>query len=206
MAANPSVIDRLRERLHRRKRRARREARAVRKIRRAIRHLVALATAPRSMVDSVTVSEIPVDTPAAGGYVGGEWPTYENGELRARCPHARLVSFAVASKYRADILDIERGDATIEDAPEWWRLNKDHGARGFYISASDGAALEIYLEHHGVPRAEYVLGSAHYGDGKHICGPKTCGYLNAPANGTQYDDHDGGVSRDVWVLRPSFWR
>lgn len=214
-----SRVTRLREKLHRRKRnrerkrrlhqghRAKREARAVRRLRRAIRYLLRLASAPTQMFDSVAVGEIPADAKAAAGYVGGRWPTFANGELRARCPHAHLLSIAVSSDEDADCLDIETGDATIADAPRWFRRQRHRGLRRpkFYISASDADALVAHLKANGIKRRAFKLLTAHYGDGKHICGPDTCGLLSTKADATQWRDDALGRNLDESVLSRRFF-
>jgi hypothetical protein len=218
-------LERLRHRLHRRKanrerkrrlkqgHRARREARAVQKLRRLIRRVIRLGRGPTQMYDSTSVGEIPADAEAALGYVGGSWPTYANGELRARCPHAKLVSIAVASSYDADFLDIENGDATIADAPRWFRRQRRRGLRrpGFYISASNANSLIAYLKTHGIKLrrlrlfSHYKLLTAHYGVGRHICGPKACGLVTlGRAGGTQFTDEALGRNLDESVLRRGF--
>lgn len=211
-------IQALREALHRRKRnrerkrrrhqghRARREAHAVKRLRRAIRYLLALASAPTTMYDSVTVGEIPADAKAVAGYVGGTWVTFPI--LKLQFPHARHLSIAVASNEDADCLDIENGDARIGDAPGWFHRQKRLGARkpAFYISAAYADALVSYLKREGIKRREYRLITAHYGDGRHRCGPDTCGLVRSTkADGTQYTDEALGRTLDESVLSRRFF-
>lgn len=207
-----SAIDRLRKRLHRRKhdrevhrrkhqpRRTLRERRAIQHIRVLIDHL---RREPRVMFDDTSVDLIPATARAVAGYVNGAYRTV--AALRLRFKGRRIVTIAVNSLGHAMFLDIERGNATIADAPGWWERNKDHGARGFYISESDAAALVAYLEAHGIHRHEYVLWTAHYWGPRHICGPKTCG-CSVEADGTQWTDRSNHKSLDESWLRLAFWR
>jgi hypothetical protein len=207
-----SAFDRLRARLHRRKhnrevhrrkhqpRRTLREQRAIQHIRALIDHL---REEPRVMFDDTSVDLIPRAARAVAGYVNGVYVTIPALQLRFK--GRRIVTIAVTSLARAHYLDIEGGNATIADAAGWWNRNKEHGARGFYISESEAAALVAALERAGVHRHEYVLWTAHYDGTRHICGPKSCG-CSVEADGTQWTDRSRGKSLDESWLRLSFWR
>ncbi len=67
--------------------------------------------------DAVNIEHIPSDATIVAGYVNGYWPTYNS--LVARFPHAHHISIAVTSGVVADVLDVERGDATPHDVPTW---------------------------------------------------------------------------------------
>lgn len=207
-----SRLDHLRERLHRRKanrerkhrlhqgNRARHEAKAVRTLRAQIRVLLDRRhRLPLVMFDDTNIDLIPRSARAVAGYVGGSWPTFWH--LKAWWPRARRVSIAVNSGEHAQFLDIESGDATIEDAPHWWTTTP--GARGFYISESMATALAAHLERSGIHRHKYVLWTAHY-SGRHICGPKSCG-CPVEADGTQWTSSSHERSLDESHLSPSFW-
>jgi hypothetical protein len=187
--------------------RARREAAAVRRIRHEIARVKAFLSAPRKMYDSVTVSEIPTDTKAAAGYVGGSWPTFENGELRRRCPDARLVSVAVASRHNAECLDVEPGDATPADAPGWVRRAHERGIKRpiVYAAAGEMNAVLSALDAAGIHPDAYRVWTAHVGAGKHVCGPGTCGLIPVKADATQWTFTSGGRNLDESACRPSYW-
>jgi hypothetical protein len=207
-----SVLDRLRERLHRGKRnrevdrrkhqsrRTLREMRAIQRLRALIDHL---RKEPRVMFDDTSVELIPRTARAVAGYVNGAYRTV--GALRIRFKGRRIVTIAVNSLGRAQFLDIERGNATIADAPGWWKREKEHGARGFYIAESEAEALVNHLEAHGIKQHGYVLWTAHYWGPRHICGPTSCGCV-VEADGTQWTDRSRGKSLDESWLRLSFWR
>lgn len=187
--------------------RARREARAIRRLRREALRIKAFLAGPRVMFDSVTVSEIPADARAAAGYVGGSWPTFSSGDLRERCPHARLVSVAVASRFNAECLDVEPGDASPADAPGWVKRQHERGVERpiVYAAASEMNAVLEELDNAGIHPDEYRVWTAHTGNGKHICGPSTCGLIPVKAHGTQWTFTSGGRNLDESVLRPAFW-
>jgi len=71
----------------------------------------------RKMYDSVNIENLPLDGDVYAGYVGGNWPTYE--PLMKKFPHKPVVSIAVQANQDAQVLDIESGDATPEQAAAW---------------------------------------------------------------------------------------
>lgn len=139
------------------------------------------------MYDTVTPEVIPASAPVVAGYVGGSWPTFAG--LRARFPHARLLAICPQADEDGDALDCEAGDATLAQAPGWFRRQLARG--GFragkpviYCSASDVAELIRTMTAAGIARNQYLIWSAHVGFGVHICGPSTCRYPQA--DGTQW--------------------
>lgn len=161
---------------------------------------------PKVMFDDTSIELIPPKAPAVACYTNG---LYKNcAEVHIKFPHARKVTIDVAnSNPAADFLDIERGDATIEDAPGWFRehqVRRHNALPGFYISISEAQALESVLRAHGIKRHEYILWTAHYTFHAHICGPKTCGYQSR-ADGTQFTDWSHSKSLDQSLLKESFW-
>jgi len=159
--------------------------------------------------DSVDVAHLPDGADAYFGYVAGRWPTW--AALKARFEgKAHLVSIAIAADEHALCLDIETGDAQPWQAPGW--VQAEHGrnvARPvLYASVSRMAAVVGYLHRHGVPLASVRLLSAHYGAGKHICGPGTCKQIAEPMDGTQWTDAAagaGGAKVDESLLAADFF-
>jgi hypothetical protein len=149
-----------------------------------------------TMYDSIAVANLPADGDAYAGYVGGKWPTWD--ALKARFPHAHLLSIAIDATERATCLDIETGDATPAQAPAW--VKAEHG-RGvprpvLYASASVMPQVLAHLEQAAIKRDTVRLWSAHYGwssvlhpRGKHICGPRSCGLVAVEMDGTQWLSH-----------------
>lgn len=72
----------------------------------------------RKMYDSVTVGNLPVNADNLyAGYVGGLYPTLI--PIMQRFPHARVISIAVNASQSAQVLDVETGDATAAEVPDW---------------------------------------------------------------------------------------
>lgn len=68
-----------------------------------------------TVYDSVTVEAMPADPNAIYlGYVDGMWPTY--AAVKARFPHNVVLSVTTTGFTKADICDVEQGDATPEIA------------------------------------------------------------------------------------------
>lgn len=158
-----------------------------------------------SMFDDVNVDLIPKWAKAVAGYVGGNWPTFS--KLPKLFPNAKLVSIAVASNEDAEALDIERGDAVIEDAPAWFKRQVARGVKRpiFYIQLSEAQALINYLSHSGIRRSEYRLITAHYSYKRHLCSPK-CGLgFRGSADATQWTDKALGRSLDETLCSKHFF-
>jgi hypothetical protein len=100
------------------------------------------------MFDSVGVEHIPHDASMVAGYVNGYWPTY--AELLVKFPFAHHVSIAVTSGVVADVLDVERGDATPADASNWIREMRNLRRKPI-----------IYTSRSNVPVVQEVCNDAH---------------------------------------------
>jgi hypothetical protein len=158
------------------------------------------------MLDSINVGDLPAGADAYLGYADGRWATA--AELRAKFPHARHLILAVFPADDAEGLDVENGDATIPEVYDWFTRQRKRGVDRpvLYISAASAASLIATMEANGFRRSSWRLLSAHYGAGKHICGPSGCGYPQA--DGTQWRDSAPGLhgSRvDESLLAPSFF-
>lgn len=141
------------------------------------------------MYDSTSVADMPAGGDADAGYTAGIWPTYS--AVVAKFPHAHHVSIAVASRFDADALDIEKGDATPDVAPAWVRRQQARGiARPImYASQSLMPSVLAVLASAGIDRSQVRLWTAHYGRGLHICSPAECGARGFTADATQWSDH-----------------
>jgi hypothetical protein len=71
----------------------------------------------RSMYDAVTPRNIPANASMVAGYADGRYANLK--EMAARFPHATRVSIAVHHTTKAQVLDVEPGDVTPEDAVKW---------------------------------------------------------------------------------------
>jgi hypothetical protein len=138
--------------------------------------------------------------------VGGAWPTFHI--LIARFPRAQRLSIAVNSDENAQCLDIEPGDASPADAPAWVKRQRARGVKRPVVYASVSAMDTVLgeLEAHGIDRGEVRIWTAHYGHGKHRCGPHTCGEMHrTTADATQWRDDALGRTLDESTLSESFF-
>lgn len=71
----------------------------------------------RVMYDAITPSNIPKDAQIVASYVSGQWPNFS--QLKDLFPNARYISIATNDSAAAMVLDVERFDATPEQAPPW---------------------------------------------------------------------------------------
>lgn len=162
------------------------------------------------MFDSVTVDQIPANAEAVAGYVDGNWQTYR--ELLVKFPNARKVSIAVSASSDADCLDIENGDATIAQAPEWVKRQWARGVKRpkLYTSVSNWPALHDALHAAGIHRRpfgkSYRRWAAHYTGTAHRCGRShgMPGLLRAGA--TQWTDKALGRNLDESACTRGFFR
>jgi hypothetical protein len=160
-----------------------------------------------TMYDAIHVNVLPGGADAYAGYVQGKWPTFAALKRRFQGSGAHLLSIAVFASGNADCLDIENGDATNSQAPSWVKRQLAGGAARpcLYTSASNMDALVTVLNSARISRAEVRLWSAHYGQGKHICGPGTCGQTRHSCDGTQWTDSALGRSLDESALLSTFF-
>lgn len=159
------------------------------------------------MYDSAFNDQLPAGGDAYAGYVDGhvgDQPNYD--AIVKKFPKAQHLSISVLGN-DADCLDIEAGAAAVASAPGWWARQRARGVARpvFYASASVMDAVIFGLNVARVPRTQYRLWSAHYKDGKHICGPATCRLMSQGADGTQWDDVVGGLTADVSMLAANFF-
>jgi len=80
----------------------------------------------RIMYDSVNINSLPAGNIYAG-YVGGLYPTYE--QLVQKFPGKRIVSIAINASESAQVLDIETGDATNQQAVAWVQAMRKAGRK-----------------------------------------------------------------------------
>jgi hypothetical protein len=82
--------------------------------------------APLTCADSVTLANLPDGKDAYLAYVT-DWPEVTPEKVRARFPHARIVTVTTDPRYIAEILDVEKGAATTAEIQAWYRMVKLHG-------------------------------------------------------------------------------
>lgn len=157
------------------------------------------------MLDSIYPANLPAGADAYAGYVDGRWPTYP--AVRAKFPHAHVLSIAVFATDDAEACDCEAGDLAVGQVPGWVRRQLRRGVRrpAVYASASVMPSVLTQLSAAGISRSQVRLWSAHYA-GKHICAPSVCGY--PAADGTQWRDNAPGLNGsqiDESLLHASFF-
>lgn len=158
-----------------------------------------------TMYDSIDPGQIPANAAAVAGYVGGHWPTF--GTLIAEWPaKTHKLSIAVNAHEDAECLDVERGDATIDQTPEWVRRQLGRGVKRpvVYTSVSEAAMLLRALERAGINRNQIRLWTAHYTFKPHRCSA-SCGFGSFQADATQYSDHALGKNLDASLCAPGFF-
>lgn len=158
------------------------------------------------MYDSVDVAEIPPHAAAVAGYVGGHWPTFE--KLVVAFPFARRLSIAVTSHEDAECLDVERGDASPEDAPAWVERQRERGVErpAVYSSVSATPSVLAALAKAGIERKSVRVWTAHYTREAHRCTRSCEPAFRWVADATQYDDHALGRNLDASLCAAGFLR
>lgn len=164
-----------------------------------------------SMPDCVDVSRLPDGFPAYLGYVDGTWPTAK--ELAKAFPGKRYVLLTVTgATLAADGCDIEERDLTVSDGARWARqkLNREPLSRPvLYSSVTKMEDILTALAAWKISRDQVRLLSAHWGAGRHICGPRSCGRVSVYMDGTQwtnmYPGRDGQGLVDMSVLADGFF-
>ena len=159
---------------------------------------------PFVMYDSITVADIPATAVAVAGYMNGRWPTYP--VLGETHPHAKRLSIAVSAIVDADCLDVEKWDATPEQAPAWVKRQQLRGVKRpvVYTSLSEAKTVLKVLKEHGIERNQIRLWTAHYTDRPHRCSPLCRFGFWARADATQYTDKALGRNLDASLCAPRF--
>lgn len=138
--------------------------------------------------------------------------SYANGRFanttaaKAAFPSARHVEYDVnGTRPDADILDVEKFDAVPAQCPGWSRKYKGSlPLPALYTSASSIPAVVTAMLDAGFKREQFLIQSAHYGAGQHICGPGTCGFLQADS--TQWADKGRhGQNTDLTIYADHFF-
>lgn len=163
---------------------------------------------PTVMYDSTTIGEIPKDAAAVAGYVDGAYANFS--DMVKQFPNARRLSIAVFASSDADCLDIEPGNATPSEAPAW--VKRQISRLGttkkptVYAAVSEMNSVISALNAAGISQNSYKIWTAHVGNGKHVCGPGTCGATSGyAAHGTQWNWEALGRNLDESVLNGNFW-
>jgi hypothetical protein len=152
------------------------------------------------MYDGINVAGLPAGGDAVAGYVDG---LYANMTALGARPQRKL-GIAVFAQDDADVLDVERYDASPPEVPGWVRRQQARGlARPIvYCGAATLDAVLAAMAAGGIGRSEVRLWTAHYNNPPqlHICGPAGpyCG-VSIDVDGTQWlstGSYDQSVLRD----------
>jgi hypothetical protein len=137
--------------------------------------------------------------------VNGRYQTYPR--LVTRFPAAHVLGIAVDSRFDAECLDVEPGDATNATAPGWVKRQLQRGVKRpvVYTSVSNAHALLTALAAEGIKREEIRLWTAHYTFRPHLCDAK-CGFgMPTVADATQYHDHALARNLDASLVQDTFF-
>lgn len=137
-----------------------------------------------TMYDSVDAVLLPAGGDAYAGYVNGYWPDFS--AIKDRFPGAQVVSISTQGHSAALCFDCEPGNGVPSDCPQFYALAVQAGYSVpiIYCPASWTSLVRSAMKEAGIPDSAYLLWSAHYDLGRHICG--SCGFPAADA--TQYAD------------------
>lgn len=122
----------------------------------------------RTCADSVTVASLPDGLPMYAAYVDGLYRNYD--ECKKRFPTSIVIGIAVfPSTLAGDCLDVEQGDATPVQAPEWVRArrNAGHGGPLVYCSLAAWPSVRSEFVRQGVPEPSYWI-AAYPGNGPEL--------------------------------------
>lgn len=171
-----------------------------RRRRQAIKRLLAEQGAT-VMFDNIDAAAVPDSAPAFAGYVDGrpEWQSF--APLRARFPRKPGLSIATSAEHDAHCLDVETGDASPDQVPEWIRRQQERWAGEEWRPCVYGSKSMIPLiiaacDQAGIKRGEYRVWSADWTYQPHICSPASCG-ATFTAEATQWTDRDAGGDKSL---------
>lgn len=157
------------------------------------------------MYDTVTLNTVPPNPQAVAGYTSGNWPTYI--PLVKKYPRAKHLSIAVSASHDAECLDIENGDASPEQAPQWVRRQHARGVRRPVVYGSVSAMENIIniLSRDSIPRNQYRVWTAHYTFVAHLCGPGCGNGFTDHADATQWTDKSHNSNLDESLCAGNFF-
>jgi hypothetical protein len=148
----------------------------------------------RTMFDSTTAGDIPETATLVAGYVDGTWP-WSPADW-ALFPAATLVRIAVwASTGDGQVLDVETGNATPEQAPGWVQRRREAGVDPtVYCNESTWPAVRAAFTAQGVREPHWWI--AHYESAAVIpAGAVALQYADEAQTGAHYDL---SVVADYW--------
>jgi hypothetical protein len=112
----------------------------------------------RTMYDAVTSSNIPAGATMVAGYADGLYANVP--AMRARFPHATVVTIAVRWTTKAQVLDVETGDATPAQAVQWCTRTMaatPNGQLTVYCNSSTWPSVRAAFRAAGVTEPNYWI-------------------------------------------------
>jgi hypothetical protein len=143
----------------------------------------------RKWYDGVNAEMVPAGADGYMGYIDGLYRSFE--DLKLKFPLAKHLAIAVnPADNAADVLDVEKGDATPSDAPGWVvrRRRSGHKFPTVYCAEGNWEAVKAAFAEAHVPEPFYII-AAYPGDGATV--PEG-------AVGHQFVDH-GGYDESVFL-------
>ncbi|AEW92921.1 MULTISPECIES: hypothetical protein [Streptomycetaceae] len=147
---------------------------------------------PRTMYDAVTPANIPANATMVAGYADGRYANLD--ELRARFPAATIISIAVRWTTRAQVLDVESGDATPEQAVQWCTqtmADTPNHELTVYCNTSQWPSVRAAFQAAGITEPNYWV-AAYDGDPTIPAGAIAKQYLG------DYHGYDKSAVVDYW--------
>lgn len=143
------------------------------------------------MYDSVFASGLPEGGDLYAGYINGIYPNL--GAVQARFPGKTVVSISVdAAADEGDVLDVESGDASSQQAPAWVVMRRSSGAvPSVYCSESNWPAVQAAFVQANVAQPSYWI-AAYPGPGP-VLYPGSVAHQYVDAG-----DYDASVVADYW--------
>lgn len=146
----------------------------------------------RTMYDSVNPGHIPTTATMVAGYADGAYANLP--AMKARFPHATIVSIAVRWTTRAQVLDVESGNATPAQAVQWCTqtmAGTPNKQLTVYCSVSDWPSVRAAFKAAGVTEPNYWV-AAYDGNATVPAGAVAKQYLG------DYQGYDRSVVADYW--------
>lgn len=126
------------------------------------------------IADSITVDNLASIAPsvqALAGYLDGAWADFDAIQAAYGSSHVLFAIVVTASDNRGLVLDVENGDATPGQAPDWVVLRRVAGIDPWvYCAESSLPAVRAAFAAAGVPEPHYWV-AAYPGEGPYVTPP-----------------------------------
>lgn len=146
----------------------------------------------RYMYDSVNPAAIPSSATMVAGYADGLYANIP--AMRARFPHATIVTIAVSHNSRAHVLDVETGDATPAQAVQWLTqtmADLDNGQLTVYCNMDAWPSVRTVIRAAGIKEPNWWV-ARYDGNDTLPTGAVAKQYIG------DYNGYDRSVVADYW--------